>query len=167
MKKFITLPVLIGYLLGQSGLEIAKMIDDRPTPKDMSNKTKMILTNSKGKTRTNTMVSKSIDGSKKQLIWFLEPKDDKGVAFLKIEHDDKDDESSLESCTNSNMSEYSSNLSDKEVMSNIFNFLQGLFISFSHQSGTIPQLLPSFLHRVHGHNRCCTSHDRSRSWPRS
>tara|TARA_A100001037_G_C15105719_1_gene616325 strand:- start:537 stop:1298 length:762 start_codon:yes stop_codon:yes gene_type:complete len=92
MKKFITLPVLIGYLLGQSGLEIAKMIDDRPTPKDMSNKTKMILTNSKGKTRTNTMVSKSIDGSKKQLIWFLEPKDDKGVAFLKIEHDDKDDE---------------------------------------------------------------------------
>ena len=31
-------------------------------------------------------------GNKKQLIWFLEPKDDKGVAFLKIEHDNKDDE---------------------------------------------------------------------------
>jgi hypothetical protein len=38
------------------------------------------------------MISKSIDGNKKQLIWFLEPKDDKGVAFLKIEHDTKDDE---------------------------------------------------------------------------
>jgi negative regulator of sigma E activity len=33
-----------------------------------------------------------MDGNKKQIIWFLEPKDDKGVAFLKIEHDDKDDE---------------------------------------------------------------------------
>ena len=38
------------------------------------------------------MVSKSMDGNKKQIIWFVEPKDDKGVAFLKIEHDDKDDE---------------------------------------------------------------------------
>ena len=38
------------------------------------------------------MVSKSMDGNKKQIIWFMEPKDDKGVAFLKIEHDDKDDE---------------------------------------------------------------------------
>ena len=37
-------------------------------------------------------ISKSMDGNKKQLIWFLEPKDDKGVAFLKIEHDNKDDE---------------------------------------------------------------------------
>ncbi|SVB47030.1 uncharacterized protein METZ01_LOCUS199884, partial [marine metagenome] len=26
------------------------------------------------------------------IIWFLSPADDKGVAFLKIEHDDKDDE---------------------------------------------------------------------------
>ncbi|MEA1881537.1 MAG: outer membrane lipoprotein-sorting protein, partial [Candidatus Marinimicrobia bacterium] len=46
----------------------------------------------KGRTRTNIMVSKSIDGNKKQIIWFLEPKDDRGVAFLKIEHEDKDDE---------------------------------------------------------------------------
>jgi hypothetical protein len=68
------------------------MVDEKPTPEDMSNKTNMILTNSKGKSRTNTMASKSMDGNKKQIIWFLEPKDDKGVAFLKIEHDDKDDE---------------------------------------------------------------------------
>ncbi len=79
-------------VFSQTGLEIAKMVDERPTPMDMSNKTKMILTNSKGKTRSNAMISKSMDGNKKQLIWFLEPKDDKGVAFLKIEHDDKDDE---------------------------------------------------------------------------
>ena len=31
-------------------------------------------------------------GNKKQIIWFLEPKDDRGVAFLKIEHNNKDDE---------------------------------------------------------------------------
>ena len=92
IKKFIILPGLIGYLAGQSGLEIAKKMNDRPTPKDILNKTIMILTNSKGKSRTNVMLSKSINKSKKQLIWFLEPKDDRGVAFLKIERDDKDDE---------------------------------------------------------------------------
>jgi len=79
-------------LFGQTGYEIAKMVDERPTPKDMSNKTIMVLTNSKGKSRTNEMVSRSTGGNKKQIIWFMEPKDDRGVAFLKIEHDDKDDE---------------------------------------------------------------------------
>ena len=38
------------------------------------------------------MISKTMDNSRRQLIWFLEPKDDKGVSFLKIEHDDRDDE---------------------------------------------------------------------------
>lgn len=79
-------------LFSQSGYEIAQMVDEKPTPKDLSNKTKMVLTNSKGKSRTNVMVSKSTGGNEKQIIWFMEPKDDKGVAFLKIEHDDKDDE---------------------------------------------------------------------------
>ena len=92
MKKFIFGIISISFVLSQTGLEIAKMVDEKPSPKDMSNKTTMVLTNSKGKTRTNAMVSKSVDGNKKQIIWFMEPKDDKGVAFLKIEHDDKDDE---------------------------------------------------------------------------
>jgi len=82
----------VSSVFSQTGFEIAKMVDEAPTPMDMSNKTKMILTNSKGKSRTNAMISKSMAGNKKQLIWFLEPKDDKGVAFFKIEHDDKDDE---------------------------------------------------------------------------
>ncbi|MDP6754783.1 MAG: outer membrane lipoprotein-sorting protein [Candidatus Marinimicrobia bacterium] len=92
MKRIITISVLASLLMGQSGIEIAKMVDEKLSPKDMSNKTKMVLTNSKGKTRANTMISKTLDGNKKQIIWFLEPKDDKGVAFLKIEYDDKDDE---------------------------------------------------------------------------
>ena len=91
--KQLTITILTGSIIfGQTGIEIARMMDEKPTPVDMGNKTKMVLTNSKGKTRTNTMVSRSMDSNKKQIIWFLEPKDDKGVAFLKIEHDEKDDE---------------------------------------------------------------------------
>lgn len=92
MKNRIILLLIISSAFGQTGIEIAKMVDAKPSPKDMSNTTRMVLTNAKGKTRTNVMVSKSLDGNKKQIIWFLEPKDDKGVAFLKIEHSDKDDE---------------------------------------------------------------------------
>ena len=90
--KMILLTLLMSSVWGQTGLEIAKMVDEKPTPRDMVNTTNMVLTNSKGKTRTNVMMSRSIDGNKKQIIWFLEPKDDRGVAFLKIEHNNKDDE---------------------------------------------------------------------------
>ena len=38
------------------------------------------------------MITKTMDNSRRQLIWFLEPKDDRGVSFLKIEHNDRDDE---------------------------------------------------------------------------
>ena len=92
MNKILIILTFVSSVFSKTGFEIAKMVDEVPTPMDMSNKTKMILTNSKGKSRTNAMISKSMAGNKKQLIWFLEPKDDKGVAFLKIEHDDKDDE---------------------------------------------------------------------------
>ena len=90
--KMILLTLLMSSAWGQTGIEIAKMVDEKPTPRDMVNTTNMVLTNSKGKTRTNVMMSRSIDGNKKQIIWFLEPKDDRGVAFLKIEHNNKDDE---------------------------------------------------------------------------
>ena len=92
MNKILIILTFMSSVFSQTGFEIAKMVDETPTPMDMSNKTKMILTNSRGKSRSNAMISKSMNGNKKQLIWFLEPKDDKGVAFLKIEHDDKDDE---------------------------------------------------------------------------
>ena len=80
------------FLFGQTGLEVAKMVENRKIPNDQSNITKMILTNSKGKKRINIIKSKSMDSNKKQIMWFLEPKDDKGVAFLKIENQGKDDE---------------------------------------------------------------------------
>ena len=91
MKKIILMlfPILV---FSQSGRDIAEMIDNRPAPNDLINKTVMILTNSKGKTRTHKMISKSKNGSEKQIIWFMEPKDDRGIAFLKIEHENRDDE---------------------------------------------------------------------------
>ena len=75
--RFTLLTLLITMASGQTGIEIAKMVDDKVSPKDMSNTTKMVLTNSKGKTRTNVMMSKSMDGNKKQIIWFMAPKDDR------------------------------------------------------------------------------------------
>ncbi|MBT7423485.1 MAG: outer membrane lipoprotein-sorting protein, partial [Candidatus Marinimicrobia bacterium] len=92
MKKYLLFNFLIFFSYAQSGIEIAKMVDLRKIPKDQSNITKMVLTNSKGKQRTNIVRSKSMDGNKKQIMWFMEPRDDKGVAFLKIENDGKDDE---------------------------------------------------------------------------
>jgi len=93
MNQSIFILILLMPLgLSQTGREIAVMIDQLPSPKDMSNETTMVLTNAKGKSRTNKMISRSVDGNEMQITWFLEPKDDKGVAFLKIEHSDRDDE---------------------------------------------------------------------------
>ena len=76
----------------QSGAELAIMLDQKLSPKNLKNHLEMTLTNSKGKSRVNRMISKSMDKNNKQMIWFLYPKDDEGVAFLKIEHKAKDDE---------------------------------------------------------------------------
>jgi hypothetical protein len=96
MKKYISLFVLIvSYAYSQTGLEIAQQIDKKQKPKDMKANLTMVLTNKKGKTRASTIRSISKDDSKKQIIWFLAPADDKGVAFLKIEHDGEDDEMRL------------------------------------------------------------------------
>ncbi len=82
----------ITFLYTQTGDDIALLIVNRSTPKNLSNTIKMKLINSKGKIRTNKMISKSIDKNRKQIIWFLEPKDDRGVAFLKIEEKGKEDQ---------------------------------------------------------------------------
>ena len=63
--KNIILIFSMNVLFSQTGYEIAKMVDEKPTPEDMSNRTKMVLTNSKGKSRTNVMVSKSTGGNEK------------------------------------------------------------------------------------------------------
>ncbi len=89
--QYLFLFIIPFTILAQSGYDIAKMVDNRPMPNDLSNHAKMVLTNSKGKSRYQTMLSKSIDQNKRQIIWFLEPKDDRGISFLKIQYKNKDD----------------------------------------------------------------------------
>lgn len=88
----LTLPM---YLLAETGYDIAKAMEDKAAPKDMKSNMTMVLTNKQGKTRESTIRSITADDNRKQIIWFLSPADDKGVAFLKIEHQDKDDEMRL------------------------------------------------------------------------
>lgn len=87
--------LILTGLSAQTGYDIAKKVDERSTPKDMTADLTMILTSGTDKTRSSTLHSVSMDGGEKQIIWFLAPADDKGVSFLKIENDDRDDEMRL------------------------------------------------------------------------
>ena len=46
MNKILIILTFMSSVFSQTGFEIATMVDEKPTPMDMSNKTKMILTNS-------------------------------------------------------------------------------------------------------------------------
>ena len=91
MRK-ITLLLLIGWVFALTGDELARKMDSQKTPMDSKVDLLMALTNKKGKTRSYSLHSIIKDDGTKQMIWFLEPADDKGISFLKIEHDDRDDE---------------------------------------------------------------------------
>ena len=96
MKKYISTIIIIANIaFSHTGFEVAQKINHKKKSKDTKADLTMVLTNKKGKTRTSTIHSASKDDSKKQIIWFLAPADDKGVAFLKIEQDGKDDEMRL------------------------------------------------------------------------
>jgi hypothetical protein len=92
MKNIAIILTMATVLFAQTGLELAQQIDNKKEPNDISAIMKMELTNKKGKVKTSSFKSISKDGGEKQIIWFLSPADDKGVAFLKIEHENKDDE---------------------------------------------------------------------------
>ena len=91
MRK-ITLLLLFGWVFALTGDELARQMDSRRTPIDLKVDLLMTLTNKKGKTRSSSLHSITKDDGTKQMIWFLEPADDKGISFLKIEHDGRDDE---------------------------------------------------------------------------
>ena len=90
--KNISLLLLIGWIFALTGDELAQQMDGRKTPIDSKVDLLMTLTNKKGKTRSSSLRSINKDDGAKQIIWFLAPADDKGVSFLKIEHNDYDDE---------------------------------------------------------------------------
>ena len=92
MKNLAMVIIIISWMFGLTGDELVQKMEDRVTPIDSKVDMVMTLTNKKGKTRSSSLRSITKDDGAKQIIWFLSPADDKGVSFLKIEHDDKDDE---------------------------------------------------------------------------
>lgn len=90
-KGLLLLLPLASLLTAQTGYDIARMIDQHETPGDMVSDMTMTLTSRTGSSRTLTVHSVR-KGEDKQIIWFLAPADDRGVAFLKIEYEDQDDE---------------------------------------------------------------------------
>ena len=85
MNTYLHILVYFNLLFSMTGVELAKKMKDRPKPFDTQSNSSMILTNKKGKEKNLLLISKSKDDSKKQMIWFLKPKDDYGISFLKIE----------------------------------------------------------------------------------
>ena len=81
--------ILINTLSAQTGYELAKKLDDKDKPQNMTSRISMTLTNAKYKSRKNVMISKTANQSKYQMIWVLEPKSDIGMSFLKIEREDR------------------------------------------------------------------------------
>ena len=91
MKK-LSLLLITGLVYALNGDELAQQMANRKKPTDSKVDLLMTLTNKKGKARSSSLRSIIKDDGAKQIIWFLSPADDKGVSFLKIEHDEKDDE---------------------------------------------------------------------------
>jgi len=83
--KYIIIIFNITFLFSITGIELAKKMENRDKPIDTKSKSTMELLKKNGKKRTLKLINKSKDNSKKQMIWFLEPRDDYGIAFLKIE----------------------------------------------------------------------------------
>lgn len=89
--KICLLAITLNIILPISGYELAELMENRIKPNDIKSNSTMQLIKKNGKKRTLKLINKSKDNSKKQMIWFLEPKDDYGIAFLKIEHKDDPD----------------------------------------------------------------------------
>ena len=92
MNKIILL-IFLSFILCLNGEELAVQIDSRLAPNDILSKNTMEFFDERTKKKTKhiELISKSMEDSKYQMIWFLQPADDKGVSFLKIEKDNEDD----------------------------------------------------------------------------
>lgn len=90
--KKIILILFINLIFALTSDELVTLIENKPSPSNFKANMTMTLTNKKGKVRISKVHSIIKDNGKKQIIWFLSPPDDKGIAFLKIEHEEKNDE---------------------------------------------------------------------------
>ena len=83
--------LLFASIFAMNGLELTIKMENRPKPDDVKSKNTMIISKEKKKDKIRELISMSKDDSEKQMIWFLKPAKDKGISFLKIEYEDKDD----------------------------------------------------------------------------
>ena len=91
MRK-LSLMLIIAYTFCfETGFELAEKIDQRNKPNDIISNNKMILTDSENREKILELTSKSMNDSKLQMIWFLKPADDRGIAFIKIEKEKEED----------------------------------------------------------------------------
>jgi outer membrane lipoprotein-sorting protein len=91
MKKLYPL-ILVSCIFALTGENLVIQMDEKLNPENSTSNISMLLTNKNGKTRTSIIHSIIKDNGEKQITWFLSPSDDKGIAFLKIEHENKKDE---------------------------------------------------------------------------
>ena len=84
--------IFMSIIFSMTGEELTALMDNRKTPDDISSDMNMEIVSKKGRERNLKVKSISKDNSKKQILWFLSPADDKGISYLKIEHENQDDE---------------------------------------------------------------------------
>jgi outer membrane lipoprotein-sorting protein len=80
-----------GSTQGLTGEQIMQQADERAIPSDMKSDMTMKLISKKGQERVRT-VRIIRQGDEKQIMWFLAPPDVRGTSFLRISHDDRDDD---------------------------------------------------------------------------
>ena len=85
MKYFSLLACLLSILFSSTGYEIAQRMILRDAPTDIKSKLIMTLEDKKGNTMQSEIQSYTKDRGKKQIIWFLNPPDNRGVSLYKIE----------------------------------------------------------------------------------
>ena len=83
--KYSVIILNLTILFSMTGLELATNMENRKKPIDTMSNSSMEITKKSGKIRNLKLINKSKDNSSKQMLWFLEPKDDYGIGFLKIE----------------------------------------------------------------------------------
>ena len=76
---------------GQTADEIMKKVDSRIVPKDTKALMKMNLIDNKNQVRQRDLKTFKL-GDEEMMMWFLSPADVKGSSFLRISHEDKDDD---------------------------------------------------------------------------
>ena len=76
---------LFSTLFSATGYEIAEKMVNRDAPKDIKSKLIMTLEDKNGNTMKSVIRSYTKDSGKKQIVWFLDPPDNRGISLYKIE----------------------------------------------------------------------------------